>query len=168
MDESTSTWVIAQTKPNSYRIAEKNLQRQGFVTFLPMIEETRRRGNQFVRKEAPVFPGYVFVALAPGNAGRWHAINSTRGVTKLVALGPRPAEAPVSLVEALRDRFGNGLALSDSGLAEGDVVRVEAGPFTDLVGRIESVDPDERIWVLLDVLGRRSRVSLAARDLRRS
>lgn len=167
LDEEPLRWVIAQTKPNGHRIAEENLRRQGFVTFLPMIEETRRRGTRFVRQKAPVFPGYVFVAFEPG-AMRWHAINATKGVTKLVALGPKPAEVPASVIAALRDRFDEGLDMPDADLAEGDAVRVGAGPFMDLAGEIESVEPNARIWILLDVLGRTTRVSLSSHDVRKS
>ncbi len=167
LDETPLVWVIAQTKPNGHRIADENLRRQGFVTFLPMIEQTRRRGTRFVRQNAPVFPGYVFVAFEPG-AMRWHAINATKGVTKLVALGSQPAEVPASLIAALRNRFDEGLDNPGADLAEGDAVQVAAGPFMDLAGKIESVEPNARIWVLLDILGRTTRVSLSARDVRKS
>ena len=36
-----SSWFLAQLKPNCANIANKNLKRQGFQTFLPMEEETR-------------------------------------------------------------------------------------------------------------------------------
>ena len=166
MVEDSTRWVIAQTKPNGHRLAEENLLRQGFVSFLPMVEETRRRGSRFVRRQAPMFPGYVFVGVEPGEV-RWHAINATKGTTKLVTLGPRPAEVPASLIGALRERFDIGLDRSGSDLVAGDTVRVGVGPFTDLAGSIESVAPNERIWVLLDVLGRTTCVSLRASDVRK-
>ena len=36
-------WVIAQIKPNSYESAIHNLERQGFETFLPIMEITQRK-----------------------------------------------------------------------------------------------------------------------------
>ena len=36
-------WFIAQIKPNSYRSATQNLERQGFETFLPKMEITQRQ-----------------------------------------------------------------------------------------------------------------------------
>jgi len=83
-------------------------------------------------------------------------------------LGLQPAEVPASLVAALRDRFDLGLHKSDSQLAHGDEVRVRMGPFTDLAGTIESVGPNERIWVLLNGLGRTTRVSLHGTDVQKS
>ena len=42
-------WFLAQIKPNSYKIAKMNLKRQGFKTFLPMINETKRCNQKFVK-----------------------------------------------------------------------------------------------------------------------
>ena len=55
----TLSWYIVQFKPNSHKIAVRNLQRQGFETFLPMHEVTRRTAA--VR-------GYMFVACDPETA----------------------------------------------------------------------------------------------------
>ena len=41
-------WFIAQIKPNSYRTALQNLERQGFETFLPKMEITQRKENKFI------------------------------------------------------------------------------------------------------------------------
>ena len=45
-------WCIAQIKPNSYRSAIQNLERQGFQTFFPKMEITRRQENKFVVNNA--------------------------------------------------------------------------------------------------------------------
>ena len=36
-------WYIAQIKPNSYNSAIRNLERQGFETFLPKMDITQRQ-----------------------------------------------------------------------------------------------------------------------------
>ena len=61
-DRGTS-WFLAQFKPNCANIADKNLKRQGFQTFLPMEEETRKRNGKFVTAMRPLFPGYIFVTF---------------------------------------------------------------------------------------------------------
>ena len=61
-DRGTS-WFLAQLKPNCANIADKNLKRQGFQTFLPMEEETRQRNGKFVTAMRPLFPGYIFVTF---------------------------------------------------------------------------------------------------------
>ena len=56
-------WFIAQIKPNSYDTAIQNLERQGFETFLPKMEITKRQKNKFLVKNVYVFPGYIFVCF---------------------------------------------------------------------------------------------------------
>jgi len=61
-DRGTS-WFLAQLNPNCANIADKNLKRQGFQTFLPIEEETRKRNGKFVTAMRPLFPGYIFVTF---------------------------------------------------------------------------------------------------------
>jgi len=77
--DSGTIWFLAQYKPNSHRIAERNLTRQ---------EETRRVRGKFATQMRPLFQGYLFVALDPRQGGR-RAINSTIGRT-----GRRPVRPP--------------------------------------------------------------------------
>lgn len=54
MDSSDrSDWYLIQFKPNSYKLAQRNLHRQGFETFLPMLETTTRRADRFVTSMKP-------------------------------------------------------------------------------------------------------------------
>lgn len=152
-------WFLAQSKPNSHAIAERNLIRQGFKTFLPMRDETERVRDRFVTRRRPLFPGYVFVALDL-DAGSWRAVNSTIGVTRLVTLGKEPTPVPCGLVDALM-RSENAAALS-----AGDRVRLTHGPFADIVATIDRIAPDRRVWLLMDIMGTQTRVSADAGQVR--
>ena len=52
---NTPSWYIVQFKPNSHKIAVRNLQRQGFEIFLPMHEVTRRTAAKFETVIRPLF-----------------------------------------------------------------------------------------------------------------
>ena len=41
-------WFILQFKPNSHHQAAKNLNRQGFETFLPLHDTTSRKISRFI------------------------------------------------------------------------------------------------------------------------
>lgn len=58
-----ASWFLAQLKPKCVKIAERNLRRQGFRTFLPVEEVTKRVKSKFVTAELPMFPCYIFVAF---------------------------------------------------------------------------------------------------------
>lgn len=160
-----TTWHLVQLKPNSARIAERNLLRQGFGVFLPRIEETLRRGQRFVTEQRPLFPGYAFVGLDPANPN-WRSVNGTLGVSRLVSFGAAPVHVPDDLVSGLMARCdGNGLLQSAPELSPGDTVVLTYGPFTDFVATIDRIAPDRRVWVLLDLMGRQVRLKADAAHL---
>lgn len=161
-----ASWFLAQLKPNCANIAEKNLKRQGFQTFLPMEEETRARGGKFVTAMRPLFPGYIFVAFDVAR-GLWRTVNSTYGVTRLVSLGKEPTTVPVDLVSQLMLRCDSTGRLLPRKLPKpGDQVTLTKGPFADFVAEVEMIVPDRRVWVLMNIMGGQTRVAVGADQLR--
>ena len=89
-------WYLIQFKPNSHRLAERNLLRQGFETFLPMQKITRRKASRFVSDLKPLFPGYMFVSVN-SDLAPWRTINNTIGVSKLVSFEGKPKPLPLTV-----------------------------------------------------------------------
>ena len=163
----TVDWYLAQLKPNALGVAERHLRRQGFETFMPLLEETRR-GARFETRRVPLFPGYLFVGATRRSADV-SAVRSTRGVTRLVKSAGRPSPLPPSLVDALRARCGkDGVYRLNEDLNVGDGVRVTSGPFAQYFGRVHALPSKERVWVLLDVLGRGALTEVPAKDISRA
>jgi len=161
-----TTWFLAQLKPNSVKIAERNLKRQGFQTFLPVEEVTKRAKSKFVTAEQPMFPGYIFVAFDTVK-GDWRAINSTNGITRLVSFGKDPAPIPLDIISGLMLRCdAQGKLIPPKLLTPGDTVAMTHGPFADFVAEVEKIEPDRRVWVLLDIMGGKTRVAVDADQLR--
>ena len=99
-------WFIAQIKPNSYELAIRNLERQGFETFVPKMEITRRQKNTFHVKKVYVFPGYIFVCFDLHDI-IWSKINSTYGVSKILTFHKIPSEIPSDLILELKTKYEN-------------------------------------------------------------
>ena len=153
-------WFIAQIKPNSYRSAIQNLEQQGFQTFLPKMEITQRKENKFIVKYAYVFPGYMFVSFDPHSI-TWTKINSTYGVSKILTFNKKPSEISSHLILELKKRYQvNTNQTKKVNLQEGDTIKFYAGPFVDLIAKVENVDKNKRIWVILEAMGRKHRVKL--------
>lgn len=164
-DRGTS-WFLAQLKPNCANIADRNLKRQGFKTFLPLEEETRQRNGRFVTSMRPLFPGYIFVAFDVAH-GFWRTVNSTYGITRLVSFGKEPTAVPLDLVSKLLLRSdATGKLLPAKLLKPGDQVTLTKGPFANFVAEVEKIAPDRRIWVLMEVIGGQNRVAVDAENLR--
>ena len=158
-------WHLAQFKPNCAMIAKRNLARQGFETFLPLESRTRVLRGKFVDEIRPFFPGYIFVG-APVAADPIQAIHSTYGISQLVCFGNRPAPVPQALLEDLMARSDdNCLMRQDLDLVRGGSVRLATGPFANQVGEVIRAPSDRRVWLLLDVMGQRTKVSVTRSDI---
>jgi transcriptional antiterminator RfaH len=154
------SWVLAQVKPNGHHIAVRNLHRQDYKTFLPMHEETKRRGGRFVTTLRPLFGGYLFIAMNPMQQG-WRVINNTHGITRLVCTADTPISVPADLISQLKLRCGeNDKILPEHSLKAGDKVTLSTGPFANFVAKVEAVTTDQRVWILLDLMGRAARLQV--------
>ncbi len=159
--ESTEKkWFLAQLKPNCQNIVIRNLKQQGFEHFLPLLEQTQRRQDKFVTMLRPLFPGYVFVSFDPAH-GHWRAINSTYGITRLVSFTKEPAiVAPQIISELMKRCDADGKLRPPQKLKEGDAVKMTEGPFAEFVATVEKIASDQRVWVLIDLMGRSMRVAV--------
>ena len=157
---SDKKWCIAQIKPNSYYTAIRNLEQQGFETFNPIMQITQRKENQFIVKNVYVFPGYMFVCFDP-NMITWIKINSTYGVSKILAFNKKPSEISSDLILELKNRYEiNSNPTQNKKLQKGDSIKFYSGPFTDLIAKVESVEEKNRIWILLEAMGGYQRLKL--------
>ncbi len=145
------SWYLLQTKARQERVAEENLVRQGYATWLPRLRLRARRGP---RIEA-LFPGYLFVRLHP-HQDNFGPIRSTIGVLRLVQFGADYARVPEALVvdlQAAADADGVCDAVPVS-LRPGDTVQIVEGALSGYTAIVQSVRGRERIALLLDITGR--------------
>ena len=164
--DDTATWHIAQLRPNGLLMALRNLERQSVAHFAPTELRTERRGAKFVTRDVPAFPGYVFVQPSAASGGVM-AVNSTRGITKLITLGQGPAIVPAGLIAALRIRFAPPDITPAPQFDQGDWVKILDGPFAEFVAQVEATPAAERVYLLIDLMGRATRVAVDARSLKR-
>ena len=153
-------WYLVQLKPNGHRLAKANLERQGFKTFLPLQNVTTRSAHKFVDRHVPLFPGYMFVELDTAQ-NAWRKVNSTLGVARIVSLGGTPTPVPSAIINEFISRCDDeGILRPTLGLEVGQDVQVLRGPFANFVAKVEEISPDQRVWILIDLLGQPSRISV--------
>ena len=158
-------WYLAQCKPNATHIAVRNLDNQGFASFLPLQEGTKRKGKGFHHQIRPLFPGYLFVQL-DAREGPWRKINSTRGIARLVRLGAEPSVVPDAIIAGLMARCNELGIIQDAGtLVVGDRAQVTQGPFSGFIATIANIEANVRIYILLDIMGQATTVSIDAAAL---
>ena len=163
--ELSQNWYLLQVKPNQHKIANRNLKRQGFATFSPLLETTRRTANRFVNKPGLLFPGYMFVGFDP-KTGPWRKINCTMGVSRLVSFGNTLHPLPFDLIYGLMQRCDpKGNLLPPKQLQPGEQVEITSGPFTKFVATVEKIATTQRVWVLLDYMGQKTRIQFDTGNL---
>ena len=158
-------WFILQFKSNSHQLATKNLNRQGFETFLPLHDTTSRRTSRFINTSKPLFPGYMFIKFDRAES-EWHKINSTYGVSRLITFNSILKSIPTTFVDSLMMRYDlSGKLLPIKKLKKGDHVTVLKGPFTNFVATVEKYEADHRIWILMDLMGRKTKIQTPSDNL---
>lgn len=145
-------WYVVQVNPHREQVAAENLARQGFEFFLPRQRRTVRHARRLTERLVSYFPGYLFVRLDL-EAQRWRAVNGTLGVRSLIMAGDRPAPAPAGLVEGLQAQADErGCLAPPPDYGPGDRVRLNSGPFADLVGTLDRLEGPARARILIDLL----------------
>lgn len=164
MSDSKS-WIVARSRPNQDKIALINLQRQNFEFFQPRFNSLSRSNNKFKNIIKPVFPGYIFIAINL-KTNNWHKINHTRGISSIIVFGNEIPIIPSELINELKIRFRhNNTQKPTSKIGVGMKAEITNGPFAQLTGKIDKIDDDQRIWILLDILGNQTRVSIKSFNL---
>lgn len=154
-------WFPVITKPKSEDIAQVNLERQGFNVCAPKLQVRKRRTTGWQQVIEPMFPGYVFVELAFGtdNVG---VIRSTRGCQGLVRFGTVHVPVPQEIMQSLM-RLGELAPNVSDSFKPGDRVRIEAGPFAGLEGVYQLSKGEDRVQLLIEMLGKAQRLLLDSR-----
>ncbi|MBR0896497.1 transcriptional activator RfaH [Bradyrhizobium tropiciagri] len=157
-------WYVVQTHVNAEAKAACNLLRQGFEPYLPRYLKRRSHARKVDQVAAPLFPRYLFVRIDM-QAQRWSSIQSTSGVARLVCNGSDPAPVARHVIASLKAREGAGgyVKLDERPrFSLGEKVRVSAGIFADSLGLFDGLADRDRVAILLDLLGRKVRVSIEA------
>ena len=161
-------WFILQFKPNSHHQAVNNLSRQGFETFLPLHETTSRKASRFVKSTKPLFPGYMFVSFDKKEL-KWHKIKNTYGVSRLITFNSTLKSIPSTFVDNLMKRYdSSGKLIPILKMEKGDEVKILEGPFANFIATIEKYETEQRIWVLIDLLGRKTKIQTTSYALQLS
>ena len=135
------------------------LQLAGFETYAPRIRQQRVSRGRKIERRPLLFVNYCFVRVVQ----QWWAAHRTPGVLRLICAGDVPARVPDAIIAELRRRERGGLIELDPAAPRfrpGDRVRVTKGAFSGHLARLVSIEPHERVAVLLALLGGRVRVEL--------
>jgi transcriptional antiterminator RfaH len=151
-------WSVVQTETLRERTALRWLETD-FECYLPLMRAANAR-------VVPLFPCYLFVKLE--EAGGWSRIENSIGVIALLKSGDRPARLPDVVVPLLRAKERNGIVRlpKPRGILRGDKVQIVRGSFAECLGMFDGMASKHRVWVLLDLFGRKTRTEFERDDVR--
>ena len=160
---SPGQWYCVRTQPKHEHIAAGALRQLGGVeVYAPQLRQRKptRRGPVWYQES--VFPGYIFAQFCL--AADLPRVQHTGGVLGVVRFGAVYPELPPSLMDGLKQAMGHvEVKVVGDCLLAGGGVRVLAGAFAGWEGVIARVaNGAQRVQVLLEVLGRMTRVDLPA------
>jgi transcriptional antiterminator RfaH len=157
-------WYAVYTKPHLEVWARNNLAERQVEVYLPQYLKRRRHARRTDIVAAPLFPRYLFVR-ADFDAGHRRRIGAAPGVAHLVTFGDRPAVVTDAVIAEIRAREeDDGYVRLGQGktFRPGDRVKIADGALSDHTGLFAAPTDGDRVIVLLDLLGRMTRVQVPA------
>ncbi|WP_022705483.1 transcription termination/antitermination protein NusG [Pseudorhodobacter ferrugineus] len=157
---TAAQWHLLLCKPNQNHIAFRNLKRLGFGLFMPRHLVERRVKGRALTELRPLFGGYLFLNMNPSEP-RWYDAKTASGVSKIIGHSTGgPSVVPPDIIAGLLQRCDRDGLLQETveNFSAGDTVRIIGGPFANFITSIEKIDPDRRLHVLLDLMGRPTKV----------
>ncbi len=155
-------WYAVYTKMQLEVWAKNNLEERGFEVYLPRYLKQRRHARRTEIVPHPLFSRYLFVNVDI-DAGHRPRVNTAPGVAYLVSFGDRPAAVADAIIEEIKSRENeDGYVRLGRGqkFAKGDRVKISDGALCDHVGLFQTGTDNERVVILLDLLGRLTRVKV--------
>lgn len=165
-------WYVIYTAPQAEYSVQKDLDSQGFRTFLPQF--TRWITHSRVRKivSRPLFSRYVFVECDPAYPHQFGMVRDTDGVEELLAAytgaDPLPMALPVGLIEALiaRQLAGEWNYAAKEPLTKGARIKIMDGHYADMLATVITLGGKNGAEVLAQLLGSRTRSRFALFSVR--
>ena len=151
-------WYMIQSKTRQENTAEQNLLNQGYTIFHPKATINN--------KAFSLFPRYLFIQL-DDKSQCWTPIHSTKGVANFVRFGARFAKVPDNVIECIRERQQQTITkmIELSSFQSGDNVRITEGAFTGCEAIFSCFNANERLIILMNLLGKQHELTLPKKSV---
>jgi transcription antitermination factor NusG len=155
------SWYCLQVHPKADEIAEQGIRRLGIESFRPQMVVSEK--EQDIIKN--VFPGYVFVKFNKNEDHQWRTLWYIPGAKRILSSSAEsPTKIKYRIIAALQ-AFHNLNAVDESAIKPGDNVEILSGPFKLFRGIAQRTE-QERVFILLSLLGQNYNIEVAQSDVR--
>jgi transcriptional antiterminator RfaH len=155
-------WFAVQTQPRAEERAKWHLENQNIITYLPLYRRPVRHARRVAIALRPLFPGYLFVHLDP-EVCRWRSINGTVGVRQILTDGLVPLPLPDRVIDEIKARQDEtGAVKLRATFKPGQTVRLVQGALANIDALFEEIRDEDRVILLVSLLGRKVRMQVPA------
>jgi transcription antitermination factor NusG len=161
-----ASWYALWVRSRQEFVSADELRRKGIETYLPSVSRLRQWKDRKKLVIFPLFPGYLFVHVAP-HAETFLNVIKTRGAVSLLGQEPGcPAPVDQQEIDSLRLMIDSGKPLDlYPQLQEGAPVRIKQGPLKGACGLLAEKN-DQRMFVVnINLLGRSIGMKIDAGDI---
>ena len=146
-------WYLIKTKSRQENVAIKNLENQKYSTYCPTVK--------IKNKHIVLFPGYLFIYLDK-EKDNWLPIRSTKGVGNFIRFGLNFAQASDSVIKFLKDNelINKEKFKNFNRFNSGDKVQITDGVFKNCVAIFKSSKPQDRVLLLMNILGQQQSITI--------
>lgn len=158
-------WIVCSTHVNQEQLAITHLKRQQYDIYCPMYIKSITHARRVDKVKRPLFPGYMFVHADPVQ-DNWRPVLSTMGIRSVVRFGENLGTLSDDFIQSLRSREQDGHIVTPAHRYRvGQHVQINGGPFDGVVATILSMDDNERLVVLMDIMRRSVHVKIEANKI---
>ena len=141
-------------------IESEHLEKKILDVLVPMQDKIEIKGGKKATIKEKIFPGYILVKMVLDDLS-WLAVRTTQGVTSFVGMGNKPTPISDSEVATIVKFTQNESPVYKQVFSADDTVKIVDGPFSDFIGKIDSVDGERgKVKVLVSIFGRETPVEL--------
>jgi len=154
------SWYVIQTKQKKEEAAAYHLMDNAIEVFLPKMETYSFVYGKSRKVIKSLFPNYLFARFDPFESFR--LVNWARGVTRVLGYEVTPSPIDDEVIEIIKRRVDEKCVVQKAlHFNAKDPIRINSGPFKDLMGIFERwVSEEGRVRVLVDLLSYSPNVEL--------
>ena len=165
-------WYVVNTySGHENRVKEKlemraeSMDMKDYIYRVVIPEEKVTEVKNGVTKERTkkMFPGYILVEMVMSDDA-WYVVRNTPGVTGFIGSsgkGAKPTPLQPYEVDNILGNMGISRMNVDTELKEGTKVKIIAGPFNGMFGKIDSVDlANQKVMLSVDLFGQETSVEV--------
>ena len=155
---------MLHVKPRTEKKVVEYLDSYGYFRHLPLYVKTTRVQRRKVRRELPLFPGYVFTRLTPEE--RVTMLKTNLIVRTIFVERPRPMIHQLRQIARVTRKAAHQVRPTNP-YKVGDYVRVVFGAFRGTEGYIRRAGANASICLNVDILGTAVEVSISPEDVKK-